>query len=211
MAEVVVRRSGMMRAGARPAWLVLSDGMAFEGAGFGAAGEATGEVVFNTSMAGYQEIITDPSYRAQLVVMTYPLIGNYGVNPDDVESARPQAAGLIVREYTARPSNYRSTTSLGDYLTEGDIVGIEGIDTRALTRHLRSRGVMEGVVSSVDADPRALADKARAVPQMTGRDLVREVTTPEPYVWTGGGSPAGFGVAPARAESFHVVAYDFGV
>jgi carbamoyl-phosphate synthase small subunit len=204
------------RRDARPALLALSDGTVFEGRSFGAVGETAGEVVFNTSMAGYQEILTDPSYRAQIVVMTYPLIGSYGVNDEDVESARPQAAGFVVREYQAKPSNWRATRSLHAALESAGIVGIEGIDTRALTRHLRSRGVMEGVVSSTLVDPAALVERARAVPGMVGRDLVREVTCDAPYEWTGGGTIDGWAAsgstrAPRAPRSFHVVAYDYGI
>lgn len=211
------------REGAVPARLVLSDGTAFAGWGFGARGETAGEVVFNTSMAGYQELLTDPSYRAQLVVMTYPLIGNYGVNEADVESARPQAAGLVVRQYQEHPSSYRATQTLHRYLEDAGIVGIDGIDTRALTRHLRSRGVMEGVVSTLDLERGSLTAKARSLPGMAGRDLVREVTCAAPYQWLGGGSPREFtGFAHGAASvnvpppledgaRFHVVAYDFGI
>jgi carbamoyl-phosphate synthase small subunit len=192
------------------ALLVLADGTVFEGRSFGARGETAGEVVFNTSMSGYQEILTDPSYRAQIVVMTYPLIGNYGVNALDVESGCPQAAGLVVREQEPHPSNWRAERPLSAYLEANGIVGIEGIDTRALTRRLRTAGVMAGVVSSVDCDPRSLCEKARAVPSMVGRDLVREVSCREPYVWRGGGTPAPWGAAPRRSE-LRVVAYDFGI
>jgi carbamoyl-phosphate synthase small subunit len=193
------------------ALLVLRDGTAFEGYAFGARGETSGEVVFNTSMCGYQEILTDPSYRAQIVVMTYPLIGNYGVNAEDVESDALQAAGLVVREYESEPSNWRSQRSLGDYLAENGLIGIAGIDTRALTRRLRTAGVMEGVVSSVDLDARSLLEKARSVPSMLGRDLVREVTCRSPYRWTGGGTPAEFGGPAPRHPDLRVVAYDFGI
>lgn len=160
-----------------PALLVLEDGAAFPGKAFGAVGEKTGEVVFNTSMAGYQEITTDPSYCGQIVAMTYPLIGNYGANPEDVESRRPWVEGFVVREISPIHSNWRAAESLGGFLADHGIVGISGVDTRALTRHIRSRGAMRGVISTVDLDPVSLRDKALASPGLVGRDLVREVTS----------------------------------
>jgi carbamoyl-phosphate synthase small subunit len=165
----------------RPALLVLEDGTAFSGKAFGAEGEKTGEVVFNTSMAGYQEITTDPSYCGQIVVMTYPLIGNYGANPEDVESRRPWVEGLVVREISPLHSNWRAAESLGDFLAGGGIPGISGIDTRALTRHIRSRGAMRGAISTEDLDPESLRAKALAAPGLVGRDLVREVTCEKPF------------------------------
>ena len=165
------------------ALLALADGTVFEGTSFGAAGEAGGEVVFNTSMTGYQEILTDPSYRGQLVAMTYPEIGNVGVNPEDVESGRPFVQGFIVKEYWARPSNWRARQSLSDYLAANGIPGIQGIDTRALVRHIRTHGAQEALISTVDLDPKRLVDKARALPSMIGRDLVTEVTCAIPYTW----------------------------
>jgi carbamoyl-phosphate synthase small subunit len=164
-----------------PALLVLEDGTAFAGEAFGAAGERTGEVVFNTSMAGYQEITTDPSYCGQIVVMTYPLIGNYGANPEDVESRRPWLEGFVVREISPLHSNWRASESLGDFLAASGITGISGVDTRALTRHIRSRGAMRGVISTVDLDPESLTAKAKAAPGLVGRDLVKEVTCKESY------------------------------
>jgi carbamoyl-phosphate synthase small subunit len=160
----------------RPAILVLEDGTAFPGSSFGAVGERLGEVVFNTAMAGYQEITTDPSYTGQIVVMTYPLIGNYGANPEDVESRRPWLEGFAVREISPVHSNWRAATGFGEFLAGHGIVGISGIDTRALTRHLRSRGAMRGVISTEDLDPSSLVEKALASPGLVGRDLVREVT-----------------------------------
>jgi len=165
----------------RPALLVLEDGTAFAGTAFGAAGERLGEVVFNTSMCGYQEITTDPSYCGQIVVMTYPLIGNYGANPEDLESLRPWVEGLVVREISPLHSNWRAAESLGDFLGRHGVPGISGVDTRALTRHLRSRGAMKGVISSIDLDPRSLQAKAQASPGLVGRDLVREVTCAAPH------------------------------
>jgi len=167
------------------AWLALEDGTVYEGESFGATGEKVGEVVFNTSMIGYQEVLTDPSYKGQIVTMTYPLIGNYGVNPGDQESLHPHVEGFVVREYQRNPSNWRSTDSLDQFLTDHDVVGISGIDTRALTRRLRVDGVMRGVIRSGAADPEALVAQARAVPKMVGMDLVREVTTDRPYRWEG--------------------------
>jgi carbamoyl-phosphate synthase small subunit len=160
----------------RPALLVLEDGTAFAGMAFGAPGERHGEVVFNTSMSGYQEITTDPSYCGQIVVMTYPLIGNYGANPEDVESGRPWVEGLAVREISPLHSNWRAAESLDAFLARHAVPGISGIDTRALTRHLRSRGAMKGVLSSVDLDAQSLRRKAQESPGLVGRDLVREVT-----------------------------------
>src|SRR5947209_18570234 len=155
--------------------LALEDGTVCTGRAFGAPGETFGEVVFNTSMTGYQEVLTDPSYKGQIVTMTYPLIGNYGVNADDRESAKPHVEGFIVRELTRVPSNFRSQGSLDDYLREHGVLGIEGIDTRALVRRLRVRGAMTGVLSSADLDNSSLVHKARTSPGIVGRDLVREV------------------------------------
>ena len=163
--------------------LVLSDGTVFEGKGFGAEGETVGEVVFNTSMTGYQEILTDSSYKGQIVAMTYPQIGNYGVNPEDVESGRVNAEGFIVKEYLDFPSNWRSSMSLGQYLKENNKVGIEGIDTRALTRHLRDNGVQMGIISTVEMDPYSLLEKVRKHPGISSLDLVNEVTTKEAFKW----------------------------
>jgi carbamoyl-phosphate synthase small subunit len=166
------------------ALLVLSDGTVFEGNTFGYEGESTGEVVFNTSMTGYQEILTDPSYKGQIVAMTYPQIGNYGVTHDDRESLDgPKAEGFIVKEYIAFPSNWRASSSLGQYLKENRIVAIEGIDTRALTRHLRNHGAQMGIISSSDLNPESLLNKVRAHPGISTFDLVIEVTTKEIYSW----------------------------
>ena len=150
--------------------LALADGTVFTGRGFGATGETLGEVVFNTSMTGYQEVLTDPSYTGQIVTMTYPLIGNYGTTPDDQESRGVQVAGFIVRELTRVPSNFRSNNSLDDFLKASNVVGIEGIDTRALVRRLRVRGAMNGVLSTADLDDASLVAKARAFPGMEGRE-----------------------------------------
>src|SRR3989338_5431318 len=166
------------------AFLVLEDGTVFEGEGFGCQGEAFGEVVFNTSITGYQEIITDPSYKGQIVMMTYPLIGNYGVNDEDVESCKPWLEGFVVKELSSIRSNWRSTMSLDEYLKKHNIVGIQGIDTRALTRHMRMNGAQQGVISSVDFDTNSLMRKLKASPRLAGADLVKEVTCKEPYEWS---------------------------
>lgn len=163
--------------------LALENGTVFAGVSFGAEKESTGEVVFNTSLTGYQEILTDPSYAGQIVTMTYPLIGNYGVNLEDLESTRPQVAGFVVREYFDFYSNFRATGSLGPWLAEHDIIGIEGIDTRMLTRIIRTAGAMRGVISTKDLDDESLIAKAKESPQMKGLDLTKRVTTAEPYVW----------------------------
>ncbi len=170
----------------KKAMLALADGTVFEGTSFGAEGETVGEVVFNTSMSGYQEILTDPSYKGQIVTMTYPLIGNYGVNPEDVESHRPFVEGFIIKEGSVLPSNWRARKSLEEYLKEYGIVGIQGIDTRALTRHIRDHGAQEGVISTVDEDPKSLVAKAKASPGLIGRDLVKEVCCAEPFTWSQG-------------------------
>ncbi len=163
------------------AMLALENGQVFNGFNFGAEGENNGEVVFNTGMTGYQEVLTDPSYHRQIVTMTYPLIGNYGVNPDDFESDRPYVAGFVVREYCPYPSNFRATGTLGDFLARYNIIGIEGIDTRQLVRTLRVKGAMRGVLSTIDLDAESLVAKAKAVPPMIGADLASEVTCAEPY------------------------------
>ncbi len=163
--------------------LALEDGTVFHGQTFAGNGEVSGEVVFNTSMTGYQEILTDPSYKGQIVTMTYPLIGNYGINSEDVESSRVQVEGFIVREYEPVPSNWRSQENLADYLSRQGIIGIEGLDTRALTRHIRLAGAMKGVISTADLDPASLVKKAKASEGLVGRDLAREVTCQKPYEW----------------------------
>jgi carbamoyl-phosphate synthase small subunit len=192
------------------ALLVLSDGTVFEGYSFGAKGESIGEVVFNTSMTGYQEILTDSSYKGQIVTMTYTQIGNYGVNEEDIESAGgPKVSGFIVKEYLDFPSNWRSSKSLGAYLEENNIVGIEGIDTRALTRHLRDNGAQMGIISSADMNPMALLEKVRAHPGISALDLVREVTSSRPYIWDEGC----WSLCPAvlKESPHNITVYDFGV
>ncbi len=193
------------------ALLALADGRVFEGEGFGAPGEAAGEVVFNTAMTGYQEILTDPSYKGQLVVMTTPHIGNTGVNPEDVESHRPWVEGFIVREACPAPSSWRATSSLDAYLREHGIVGIQGIDTRALTRHIRDRGAQQAVLSTEDLDPRSLRAKARALPSLVGRDLVKEVTCQSAYDWREATWEPGKGYRAPPPARHRVVAYDCGI
>ncbi len=185
----------------KKAVLALADGTVFEGISFGAEGEAVGEVVFNTCMSGYQEILTDPSYKGQIVTMTYPLIGNYGVNPEDVESHRPFVEGFVVKEGSVLPSNWRARKSLEDYLREYGIAGIQGIDTRALTRHIRDHGAQEGVISTLDDDPKSLVAKAKASPGLIGRDLVKEVCCEAPFTWGRGTWDWPYGYTEPRAES----------
>ena len=200
-----------------PAKLALEDGTVFTGRGFGAVGEADGEVVFNTSMTGYQEILTDPSYHGQIVAMTYPLIGNYGVNSEDVESGQPRVRGFVVRELSRLASNHRSRGSLHDYLAEHGIPGIEGIDTRALVRATREKGAMKGILSTVDLDDASLVAKAQASPGLVGRDLASEVMPTGATTWEPGfSSPFAEKTSvkvgdPDRGKSPHVVALDFGM
>src|SRR5262245_17919445 len=199
------------------ALLALADGTVFTGAAFGAKGEAIGEVVFNTSLTGYQEILTDPSYKGQIVTMTYTEIGNVGVNLEDVESRQPFVEGFIVKEYWERPSNWRAQQSLAHYLREHNIVGIQGVDTRALVRHLRDYGAQPGVISTSELDPQRLIEKAKTAPSLVGRDLVREVTCAQPYDWQQGRWELGAGYREAKggergsASEFFVIAYDFGI
>ncbi|MBM3501831.1 MAG: glutamine-hydrolyzing carbamoyl-phosphate synthase small subunit [Armatimonadetes bacterium] len=211
----------------RRAMLALEDGKVFEGAAFGGSGERCGEVVFNTSMAGYQEILTDPSYRGQIVTMTYPLIGNYGVNPQDVESIHPWVEGFVVREYCEYPSNWRSDKALAQYLADYGLIGIEGIDTRALTTHLRTYGAKKGILSTVDFDPQSLIKKAQDDPGLIGIDLVKDVMREDVREWLGEGfadqpltSAAQLDLpldvpqrraAPSPGRRFRVVAMDSGI
>ena len=201
---------------ARTAKLALEDGSIYAGNAFGAEGEVDGEVVFNTSMTGYQEILTDPSYRGQIVTMTYPEIGNYGVNNEDVESSRPHLAGFIVRENSRLRSNFRSQQQLDQYLAQHRIVALEGIDTRALVRRIRDRGAMKGVLSTVDLDDASLVAKAQASPGLVGRDLVREVLPDQPRNWDEGltkwneiGNLTQNPTPPV--PQFHIVALDYGM
>lgn len=191
--------------------LALEDGTVYTGQAFGAVGEKFGEVVFNTSMTGYQEVLTDPSYTGQIVCMTYPLIGNYGVNADDVESARPRVDGFIVREQAPLVSNYRATRDLETYLRDHGIIGLQGIDTRALVRRLRVRGAMMGVLSTTDLDNASLVHKARSCPNIVGRDLVREVVPDQPAHWDEGFVSPLTTYLPTRPQTHHVVALDFGM
>jgi carbamoyl-phosphate synthase small subunit len=193
--------------------LALADGKVFSGKALGAIGEVTGEVVFNTSMTGYQEILTDPSYHGEIVTMTYPQIGNYGINPEDVESGKPFLSGFVVKESCPFPSNFRSQMSLDAYLKENNIVSIEGIDTRALVRHIRTVGAQTGIISSTDTDPESLIKKAQLAPSIVGRDLVKEVTCENPYqlaegLWT---LDTGYVDASSIDAAYKVVAYDFGI
>ena len=196
----------------QPALLVLADGTTFRGTAFGAVGERTGEVVFNTSLSGYQEIATDPSYTGQIVCLTYPHIGNYGVNTEDPEAGRPWIEGLVVRELSPSVSNYRATADLDGYLRDAGIVGIEGIDTRRLVRRLRIDGAVNGILSSRDLDPASLLAKAKAAPDMNGLDLVTVVTTEASSRWSEGYA-SDYPSAPpveASAKRYSVVAVDFG-
>ena len=167
--------------------LLLADGRIFEGKSFGYQGETTGEVCFNTGMTGYQEILTDPSYCKQIVTMTSPHIGNYGINEEDIESENIQVAGFVIKEETITPSNWRSTQSLGEYLKKNKIVGIKEIDTRSLTRHIRDKGAMNGIISSNDLDIQSLEKKLKEFPDMNGLDLAKDVTTQKKYKWPGKG------------------------
>ncbi len=197
-----------------PALLALEDGTVFEGWACGAPGEADGEVVFNTSMTGYQEVLTDPSYAGQIVTMTMPHIGNYGVNGADMESRGIFARGFVVREMCSEPSNWRSEESLPGFLARHGIVAIEGVDTRRLTKHIREAGAMRAVISTADLDPASLVAKAKASPGLVGRDLVAEVAASERYKWGTAGPegrvPVDTGVLPVRPK-YRVVAFDSGI
>ena len=191
--------------------LALADGTVYTGRAFGATAETVGEVVFNTSMTGYQEILTDPSYRGQIVTMTYPLVGNYGTTAADAESMAVQVSGFVVRELCRVPSNFRSHRDLDTYLKASHVVGIEGIDTRALVRRLRLRGAMNGILSSVDLDDASLVAKARAFPGMEGRDLVKEVVPHKAFTWNKGFGAFAEHVLPHRPPTKRVVAIDYGM
>jgi len=193
--------------------LALEDGTVFEGGSFGAPAERSGEVVFNTALTGYQEVFTDPSYAGQIVILTNPQIGNYGTSREDNEAPRPYIEGLVVREFSAIASNWRSDEGAGAFLESAGIPVVSGLDTRALVRHLRTRGVMRGVLSAVEKDAQKLVAKARSIPSMAGLDLASRVSTAEPYPWTKPVepcSPSEFPVQP-QPPKFHVVAYDFGI
>jgi carbamoyl-phosphate synthase small subunit len=195
------------------ALLALEDGTVFWGKPFGKPGETFGEVVFNTNLTGYQEVLTDPSYKGQIVTMTYPLMGNYGINDADLESVCPQVEGFIVKEGSKRASNWRAQYGLEEWLEHHGIVGIQGIDTRALTRHLRTRGAMRGAISTADLDPNHLTARVQDSPSLIGRDLVREVTCDTPYAWDDGEWrwPDDAKAVVGPDERFRIVAYDFGI
>ncbi|MBI4754880.1 MAG: glutamine-hydrolyzing carbamoyl-phosphate synthase small subunit [Betaproteobacteria bacterium] len=194
-----------------PAILALADGTVFQGLGTGADGIRVGEVVFNTAMSGYQEILTDPSYCRQIVTLTYPHIGNTGVNPEDCEAARIHAAGLVIRDLPLRASNWRQTRTLDQYLRDEGVPAIAGIDTRRLTRILREKGAQNGCLMSGHVDAEHALREARGFPGLAGMDLAKVVSTPERYPWTEGEWRLGNGYRPQREARFHVVAYDFGV
>lgn len=195
----------------KKAILALSDGSVFEGLSFGSTGEVLAEVCFNTSMTGYQEILTDPSYKGQIVTMTYPHIGNYGINAEDVESHRPWVEGFVVKENCPSPSNWRSEKSLHDYLLEEKIVGISNIDTRALTILIRDKGAMSAVISTEDLDPKSLVEKARGLAGLIGCDLVSSVTTDKVYKWDEGLWSLGGAKESENKKKYNVVAFDFGI
>ena len=194
--------------------IALEDGTIYEGRSFTGAGEAVGEIVFNTSMSGYQEVLTDPSYTGQLVTMTYPLIGNYGVNPEDMESARIHPMAFLVKEYNPIPSNFRSTQTLADFLIEHGVIGVHGFDTRALVRHIRTAGAMKCIVSTKDLDPASLVERAKNWSGLVGHDMVKDVTCCEPYGWADNKPVPGTNFATANCAAdkpLKVVAFDFGL
>jgi len=196
--------------------LLLEDGTVFEGMAFGARGQECGEVVFNTSMTGYQEILTDPSYHEQIITMTYPLIGNYGANQEDAESGRIYAKGLVVKENCNYPSSWRSGQTLDGYLKRNNVVGLDGIDTRMLVRHIRIKGAMRGIISSAELNTKRLAEKLSEYPGLVGRDIVSNVTVDKPYLWKEGlidifGDLAHRGQDKKPVAKFKVVAFDFGI
>ena len=196
------------------ALLVLADGKIYEGEHFGSEGEVEAEIVFNTSMSGYQEIITDPSYCGQMVVMTYPLIGNYGVNPEDFESDRPHLSGFIIKELSKVQSNWRSRGSLEEFLKETNVFGIQGIDTRALTRRIREKGAQQAILSTDTSDPQRLIEKVRKSPGLIGRDLVKEVTCKNAYDWNESEWTIQSGktkLKEVKDRPYNVLVYDFGV
>ncbi len=196
------------------ALIALEDGTLFEGRSFTGSGEAVGEIVFNTSMSGNQEILTDPSYTGQIVTMTYPLIGNYGTNKADMESSSVHPKAFLVKEYNAYPSNYRSEQTLADFLIENGTLGVEGFDTRALVRHIRTQGAMKGIVSTSDSDPESLVVKARSWTGLVGRDMVSRVGCREPYGWADEAPVPGVDFRTAQSgmvDPLKVVAFDFGL
>jgi len=193
------------------ALLALEDGTVYRGFSFGAELETAGELVFNTAMTGYQEVLTDPSYRGQIVLMTAPQMGNVGINPEDFESNRPFCSGFVVRELAARVSNWRSTGTLGGLMAEYDVAGVSGIDTRAITRRLRDHGAQKAVLTRLVDDPAGAIARAKAHPSLEGRDLVKDVTSKETYTWDEGLWTGPGPARPVPAAKFHVVAYDFGI
>ena len=201
------------------ALLALEDGRTFACRSFTGPGEAMGEVVFNTGMTGYQEVLTDPSYNGQMVVMTYPLIGNYGVNPEDIESGRIQVGAFLIKEYQPYPSNFRSTATLADYLKDQGILGVEYLDTRAITRHIRNAGAMRAIISTDDLTPASLVKRANEIPKMAGLNLAKVVTTPDPFYWENakpeiirsGSRPLDKTIWRHRGLKRSVIAFDFGI
>lgn len=196
------------------ALIALEDGTIFEGRSFTGAGEAIGEMVFNTSMSGYQEVLTDPSYTGQLVTMTYPLIGNYGINSEDMESAGVHPRAFLVKEYNAIPSNFRSEETLADFLKRFGVLGVEGFDTRALVRHIRQAGALKAVVSTEDLDPESLLAKAKGWAGLVGRDMVSQVTCEKPYGWADNQAVPGSSFTTTQqglTDPLRVVAFDFGI
>ncbi len=190
--------------------IALEDGRFFTGQSFTGTGEAVGEIVFNTGMTGYQEILTDPSYKGQMVTMTYPLIGNYGINNDDMESAALHPGAFFVKEYCPFPSNFRSTGNLADFLRTNKVLGIEGLDTRAITRHIRKAGALRAAVSTLDLDPESLSQKARSWSGLVGHDMVRKVSCLEPYLW-GNDGPQAAAAFTASRPVLKVATLDFGL
>ncbi len=195
------------------ALIALEDGTIFEGRSFTGHGEAVGEIVFNTSLSGYQEILTDPSYTGQIVTMTYPMIGNYGVNPEDMESAAIHPMAFLIKEYHGYPSNFRSTMPLADFLQEYSILGVEGFDTRALVKHIRSKGAMKGIVSTEDLNRDSLVRRACDWSGLVGQDMVKHVTCDEPYGWADNRVVPGtnFTTAQQMTDPIRIIAFDFGI
>ncbi len=196
------------------ALIALEDGTLFEGRSFTGSGEAIGEIVFNTSMSGYQEILTDPSYTGQIVTMTYPLIGNYGVNKEDMESASVHPKAFLIKEYNGYPSNFRSDQTLGEFLQEYGVLGVEGFDTRALVRHIRTKGAMKGIISTIDLDPKSLVERARNSASIVGQDMVSKVSCKEPYGWADNSAVPGTDFSTAQTgmeKPLKIVAFDFGL
>jgi carbamoyl-phosphate synthase small subunit len=191
--------------------LLLEDGTVFEGNSFGAKGQKCGEVVFNTSMTGYQEILTDPSYNEQIITMTYPLIGNYGTNNSDLESRKVFASGFIVKENCPYPSNWRNRTSLEEYLKKNNVIGLEGIDTRKLVKHIRTQGAMKGIISSTDLNINVLKRELQNYPGLVGRDIVKSITTGKTYNWNDGVVDVLTGSEWRNEKKYKVVAFDFGI